>query len=94
MPHFSLPSHPVPSRRSNLVEVHVLHAHVLHHGRLLIDVGRDHPERRAALFEHPWEEGEGGEGGGGRGGRGRAGERKTGGRSIINYPRGPIISVH
>lgn len=36
----------------NLIEVNVLHAHILHHGYLLINVGCDHTKCRAALPEH------------------------------------------
>lgn len=37
---------------THLVEVDVLHAHVFHHGGLLVYVRGDHPEGRAALSEH------------------------------------------
>lgn len=39
----------------NLIEMNVLHAHILHHGCLLIDVGCDHTKRRAALTKHSCE---------------------------------------
>lgn len=40
----------------DLVKVHVLHSHVLQHGRLIVDVGGDDAECRAALMEHSCDE--------------------------------------
>ena len=44
----------VSARKCHLVEVNVLHPHVLHHGRLLVDVRSDDAESWAALPEHTW----------------------------------------
>lgn len=38
--------------QTHLVEVNILHPDVLHHGRLLVDVGCDDAESGASLSEH------------------------------------------
>lgn len=39
-------------REFYLVEVNILHPYILHHGRLLVNVGGDDTEGGAALSEH------------------------------------------